>query len=239
MTSVQVIWHDIECGGYRADLDLWLDLAASEQGPVLDVGAGTGRVTLELARAGHEVVALDREPEFLDELRRRAGTLAVQTVVGDAGGFELPGRRFGLIIAPMQTIQLLGRRGRAGCLKSVREHLAPHGLAACALASDIDPFDGRSVVLPLPDMDVIDGTSYYSQPIALRDVGERMAIERVRTVVTATGERSSCEDVIHLDKVDAAQVEAEALRAGLRPAGRRLIAPTDEHEGTTVVMLRG
>ncbi len=234
-----VIWHDLECGRYAADLPVWRELAGAEGGPVLDLGAGTGRVTLDLARHGHHVVALDREPAFLAALRERAGDLPVETVVGDASRFDLGERRFGLVIAPMQTIQLLGRRGRAGFLKAVRRHLAPHGLAACALASDIDPFDGLSVVLPLPDMDVIDGTSYYSQPIALRDAGDRMAIERVRTVITATGERSSCEDVIHLDKVDAAQVEAEALRARLRPAGRRVIAPTDEHEGTTVVMLRG
>ena len=66
-----------------------------------------------------------------------------------------------------------------------------------------------------------------------------MAIERVRTVVTAAGERSTSDDVVHLDKVDAAQVEAEALAAGLWPRAARVIPPTDEHVGTTVVMLRG
>ena len=54
-----VIWHDLECGGYRADLPLWRELAEHEGSPVLDVGAGTGRVALDLARRGHEVV-LDR-----------------------------------------------------------------------------------------------------------------------------------------------------------------------------------
>lgn len=234
-----VIWHDLECGRYEADLPVWRELAEAETGPVLDLGAGTGRVTLDLARRGHEVVALDREPAFLAALRERAGELPVETVVGDASSFHLGPRAFGLVIAPMQTIQLLGTRGRAGFLKSVRKHLAPGGLVACALASDIEAFDGLSVVLPLPDMDVVDGTSYYSQPIALRDVGGRMAIERVRTTITADGERSSCEDVIHLDKVDGAQVEAEAAKLGMRPAGTRIIDPTDEHEGTTVVMLRG
>jgi len=233
-----VIWHDIECGRYAADLPLWRELAEAEAGPILDLGAGTGRVTLDLARRGHEVVALDREPAFLAALRERAGELAVETVVGDAARFHLD-RRFGLVIAPMQTIQLLGARGRKGFLKSVRAHLAPHGLLACALASDIEAFDGLSVVLPLPDMGVVDGTSYYSQPIALRDAGDRMAIERVRTTITAAGDRWACEDVIHLDKIDAARVEVDATKVGLRPAGTRIIAPTDEHEGTTVVMLRG
>ena len=54
----EVVWHELECGSYRADLPLWRELAdqmASSEGSarVLDVGAGTGRVALELARAGH------------------------------------------------------------------------------------------------------------------------------------------------------------------------------------------
>ncbi|MDX6718614.1 MAG: hypothetical protein QOJ63_868 [Solirubrobacteraceae bacterium] len=235
----QVIWHDVECGSYTADLPLWRELAEAERGPVLDVGAGTGRVTLELARAGHEVVALDREPQFLDALRARAGTLAVQTVVGDAGGFELPGRCFGLIVAPMQTVQLLGAAGRAGFLRSAREHLADDGLVACALADAMEAFDAEHVVLPLPDAGIVDGVTYYSQPVALRDVGDRMAIERIRTTVGPFGLRSASEDVIHLDKVDAAQLEREARAAGLWPRAARVIPPTEEHVGTTVVMLRG
>jgi len=46
-----VVWHDLECGGYRVDLQAWLELAERAGGPVLDVGAGTGRVSLALARA--------------------------------------------------------------------------------------------------------------------------------------------------------------------------------------------
>jgi SAM-dependent methyltransferase len=234
----QVIWHDVECGSYTADLPLWRELAEAEAGPVLDVGAGTGRVTLDLARRGHDVVALDREPAFLSVLRERAGALPVETVVADAGAFALPGRRFGLIIAPMQTIQLLGDAGRAGFLRAAREHLTPDGLVACALADAMEAFDAGSVVLPLPDVGIVDGVSYYSQPVALRDEGTRMAIERIRTIV-GSGSRTASDDVIHLDKVDAAQVEAEALAAGLWPRAGRVIAPTQEHVGTTVVLLRG
>ncbi|HEY1539808.1 MAG TPA: methyltransferase domain-containing protein [Solirubrobacteraceae bacterium] len=235
-----VIWHDVECGRYRADLPLWRELAKAEEGPILDVGAGTGRVSLDLARRGHEVVALDREPAFLDALRARCGSSRrVQTVVGDAACFDLGDRRFGLIVAPMQTIQLLGGAGRAGFLRCARKHLTPHGLVACALADAMEAFDAEHVVLPLPDLGLVDGVRYYSQPVALRDAGDRMAIERIRTTVSPSGERSAGDDVIHLDKVGAADVEAEALAAGLWPRAARVIPPTDEHVGTTVVMLRG
>jgi len=234
-----VVWHDVECGRYAADLPVWRELARSEAGPVLDLGAGTGRVTLDLARRGHRVVALDREPVFLAALRERAGDLPVETVVGDASSFSLPGLGFGLIVAPMQTIQLLGHAGRAGFLRCVHEHLLPGGLAAFAMASELEAFEAADVVLPLPDMAVIDGTSYFSQPVALRDVGDRMAIDRVRTIVTASGTRTTFDDVIHLDKVGPAQVEAEALALGLTALPARGIPPTEEHEGTTVVMVRG
>ncbi len=235
----QVIWHDIECGGYRADLPLWRELAKAEEGPVLDLGAGTGRVTLDLARKGHSVVALDREPEFLEVLRSSAGRLAVETVVGDAGGFELGGRTFGLIIAPMQTIQLLGPAGRAGLLRSARAHLTPNGLVACALADAMEAFDAEHVLLPVPDGGPYGGGSDYSPPVARRDPGDRLAIERIRTPVAPGGARTATDDVITLDKVDAAQVEAEALAAGLWPRAARVIPPTEEHVGTIVVMLRG
>jgi hypothetical protein len=121
----------------------------------------------------------------------------------------------------------------------VRAHLADGGLVACALADDLDAFDGSTVELPLPDTAVVDGVSYSSQPVALRDAGDRMAIERVRTIVSASGARSSSDDVIHLDKLDAEQVAAEARAAGLASLGVRVIPPTEEHVGTTVVMLRG
>ncbi len=88
-SSADVVWHDLECGAYSADRPLWRALAdRSRDGDrparVLDVGAGTGRVSLDLARTGHDVTALDLAPELLDALRTRATDLPVQTVCADA-----------------------------------------------------------------------------------------------------------------------------------------------------------
>ena len=94
-----VVWHDVECGSYRADLPLWRMLAGQQGDPILDVGAGTGRVTLELARAGWAVTALDSDARLLAELERRAAGLPVTTAVADARRFELD-RRFALIVVP-------------------------------------------------------------------------------------------------------------------------------------------
>ncbi len=135
------IWHDLECGTYAEDLPLWRSLAADNDGPILDVGAGTGRVTLDLARQGHRVTALDRDAELLAELEGRVAGMSVETVVADARGFELP-QRFGLCLVPMQTIQLLGGpEGREAFLRCAKAHLRRGGLLAVALTSDLDPYE--------------------------------------------------------------------------------------------------
>jgi SAM-dependent methyltransferase len=240
MTS-HVIWHDVECASYDADFALWRELATAERGPILDVGAGTGRVTLDLAAGGHEVVALDIDAELLAELQRRAAArgLAVETVVADAGDFELPGRSFGLVLAPMQTVQLLGPAGRAGFLRSARAQLAPGGLVACALADAFEAFDEAHVLLPLPDTLVVAGVHYSSQPIAVRDEGRRVAIERIRTTLDGQGRRTASPNLIHLDRVEPWLVEAEARAAGLSALPARTIGATEDHVGSSVVMLRG
>jgi SAM-dependent methyltransferase len=236
-----VVWHDVECGSYYADLPLWRELAGAAAGPVLDVGAGTGRVTLDLAAHGHEVVALDIEPALLAELERRAQErgLAVQTVAADARAFELPGRSFGLILAPMQTVQLLGAGGRAGFLRAARAQLAPGGLVACALADAFEAFDRDHVLLPMPDTLIAGGVHYSSQPVALRDEGARVAIERIRETLDGQGRRTASANLIHLDRLDPRMLEAEAAAAGLRAEPLRRIAATDDHVGSSVVMLRG
>src|SRR3954470_892598 len=126
--NLDALWHDLECGEYREDLPAWRSLAAETGGPVLDVGAGTGGVTLDLAAQGVAVVALDTEAALLAALEHRVRGLPVETVVADARSFALE-RRFSLIVVPMQTLQLLGgRQDRAAFLRCALMHLKPGGL---------------------------------------------------------------------------------------------------------------
>ena len=238
----EVVWHDVECGAYTADLPLWRSLADAEAGPVLDVGAGAGRVALDLARHGHHVCALDRDPALLAELASRAAAagLAVRTEVADAAGFELPGAPFGLIAVPMQTIQLLpGRAARAAFLHSAREHLASGGLVAPAVSEELEPFEVDPAEPLPPDRGERDGWRYLSFPVAIRPRGDVVVLERVRQVIAPDGSASLADDTIELAALTAGQLEAEAAAAGLRPEPRRWIGDTDAHVGSTVVMLRG
>jgi SAM-dependent methyltransferase len=228
------VWHDLECGGYAEDLPLWHELARAAGGPILDVGAGTGRVTLELARAGHELVALDVDERLLAVLAERAAGLRVQTVAADARGFSL-GRRFGLILASMQTVQLLGGEVDA-LLDRVAAHLAPGGLFAAAIA-DPEAYEGEA--RPLPDVREQDGWLWSSQPVAVRRAPTGMLIVRRRETVSPDGEHTVEPDEILLTTAHAEDLEAAGARHGLRPLPRREIPPTADYVGSEVVVLGG
>lgn len=226
--SHAVVWHELECHGYTADLPLWRELTRS---PVLDAGAGTGRVAVDLAARGHDVTALDIDAELLGELARREPR--VRTVCADAQDFDL-GCRFATILMPMQTVQLLG--DRPAFLRCAHRHLRRGGLLAVALAEEVEPFDGS--VLPPPETVERDGWRFASQPVRIAAHGSAMRIERLRSACHPDGRRSLEAESVDLERLDAATLEAEATAAGFAPGGRIPIAATDEHVGSLVVVLR-
>jgi SAM-dependent methyltransferase len=228
-----VVWHDLECGAYSADLPLWDELAGG--GSVLDVGAGTGRVALRLARNGCTVTALDRDPVLLSVLADRAveAGVTVRTVLADAADFDA-GEGFDLVAVPMQTIQLLPER--AGFFRCARRAVRPGGLVALAIAAELEPFEGSE--LPPPDVAESNGARFVSQPTAVRAVPGGTRIERLRHVMSG-GKHVTEYDVIVLAAVSADEVAAEGAAAGLEPAETRYIEPTVDHVGSEVVLLRG
>ena len=238
--SANVVWHDVECGSYEADLRLWRELARAAGGPVLDVGAGTGRVALRLAHGGHDVTALDRDGELLAELAERAAAanLEIETVLADAEAIELP-RRYALIAVPMQTLQLLPHAAARGdFFAGAAAALAPGGLIAAAIADALEAFD-EYAPLPLPDIGEVEGLQYLSQPVAVRELEGSVRIERVRQIVAPGGERTSEDEAIELQSVSAETLAREAAPHGLRAEEPLAVPATDEHVGSTVVVLRG
>lgn len=238
--SDAAVWHDLECGRYTADLPCWRELAATHRGPVLDLGAGTGRVTIDLARLGHEMTALDHDQELLGELARRAerARVTVTTVLADARDFTLD-QSFSVIVIPMQTIQLLGGAGRTALLSCAAEHLAVGGRLAAAITERLDLYDAATPASVLPDADVLeaDGTVYISQPTAVSEGEEAFILERRRETLGPNAQRTVELHRERLDALTAAQLERDAIEVGLRPAGRTEIAPTRDHVGSVVVML--
>jgi SAM-dependent methyltransferase len=234
----EVAWHDAECGSYTADLPAWERLAAAAQGRVLELGAGSGRVALRLAGRGHVVVAVDRDPRLLAALESRAAErgLDIDGVVGDVRDLGDLGT-FGLVIAPMQLLHLLeGPASRAGLLRWVRGSLEPGGSFSAALLDDRTPL-APGFPEQVPDVRERDGWVHSSLPLELALGDGGIEIHRLRQLVSPAGELSEERNVIRLEDLSPAALEAEGRAAGLRPQGRIELPPTDDHVGSLVVTM--
>jgi len=128
--------YDYEYRRRRADVTFYRELARKRlgaSGRILELGAGTGRITLPLARDGHRVVALDQSPAMLAGLSARVAAAPgavrdrIAIVRGELCTFATPGR-FPLIIAGFNVLEHLYTRGEwQACLARVEAHLAPGG----------------------------------------------------------------------------------------------------------------
>lgn len=117
----------------RPDVDFYVDLARTCGDPVLELGCGTGRVLIPIARSGVEIVGLDLSPAMLTVCEQELAQEppAVQARVrlhhGDMRDFEL-GRTFSLAITPFRAFQHLETvEDQLSCLASVHRHLRPGG----------------------------------------------------------------------------------------------------------------
>jgi SAM-dependent methyltransferase len=118
---------------FHGDVDWYRRKARECGGPVLELGAGTGRITLAIAQDGVPVHALDADPAMLDKLRQKLANQPpevrerVVVMVGDMRMFTLP-ERFALIIAPFRAfLHNLTEHDQLACLQRVRDHLRPGG----------------------------------------------------------------------------------------------------------------
>ncbi|HEY7152143.1 MAG TPA: class I SAM-dependent methyltransferase [Solirubrobacterales bacterium] len=236
--SSAAVWHEVECGGYAADLPAWEGLADAAAGPLLELGSGAGRVALHLARRGRELWAVDSDPSLLEALQKHAlrEGLAVHAECADVRSLAL-GREFELVIAPMQLIQMLdGASRRRAVLERSAAHLTIGGRLAIAVverpASSLDQSGAG-----LPDIRERDGWVYSSLPTMAPTPGGGVEIRRVRQAVAPDGSLSEEDHVDRLDALDAELLEAEAAGTGLRPAGRVEVPATDGYLGATVVIL--
>lgn len=240
LESATQIWHDIECGYYTADLQVWEELA-QEGAFVLDLGCGNGRVTLHLARSGRKVTGLDRDKRFLEVLDVRAADrgLTVHTVCADARRFDL-GVQFDAVFAPMQLVQLVkGTAERNAMLACAARHLRPGGVFAATLMNLEGELLGDEYGPPPPDVREMNHWVYSSQSVAadLVEDGGAIQIARLRTAVSPEGKQHPTLDEVRLELVSPALLEQEAGGAGLEVQERRTISPT-KHIGSVVVIAR-
>ena len=117
----------------RADLRFFIDAARESGGPVLELGCGTGRVLIPIARSGIDIVGIDSSLAMLDVCRRNLRDLPaevaarVRLVQADIRDFDLEGP-FALVTIPFRPFQhLLSVEDQLSCLASIRRHLADRG----------------------------------------------------------------------------------------------------------------
>jgi len=122
--------YRIQYAQYRDDLPRYTQLALDYGGPVLELGAGMGRVARAIARRGIEVVALEPSQLMLHEGQQVTEGLPVSWVQGDMRLLEL-GRKFPLILAPFNTLMhLYTLDDQDAALRGMVAHLAPGGRLA-------------------------------------------------------------------------------------------------------------
>jgi SAM-dependent methyltransferase len=117
----------------RRDVGFYVDVAREVGGRVLELGCGTGRVLLPIARAGLEIAGLDRSPSMLQRCIAKValeppavrGRIALHE--GDMRTFELE-TRFDVAIAPFRGVQhLIAAHDQESFFRNVRRHLEPGG----------------------------------------------------------------------------------------------------------------
>src|SRR4051794_5977440 len=165
---------------------MYLAFADAAGGTVLELMAGTGRVAVPLAQAGHRVVAVDRDAAML----QRAATLwqGVKDRAEETGSLDLVEAdvldldleaRFGLVIVALNSLLLLdGRQAQSRLFTTIAAHLAPNGRAVIDVwlpaPDDLALYDGR-IVLDWVKDDHESGRHVAKQTSARYQSGRRTA----------------------------------------------------------------
>jgi SAM-dependent methyltransferase len=117
----------------RGDIDFYVDEARASGGPVLEIGCGTGRVLIPVARAGVSIVGLDSSPSMLriceTRLHQESESVRIKAglVRGDMRDFTLP-ETYRLVTVPFRPFQhLVTVEDQLACLESIRRHLVQGG----------------------------------------------------------------------------------------------------------------
>ncbi len=127
--------YELTHGDKGDDLSLYLECAERAGAPILDIGCGTGRVTLALAEAGHEILGVDLSENMLKIATAKIAEYpqAVQNRIEiqqmDMSELNIPGQKFALALMPYgEFAHVLERDLHERTLRSVFVHLNEGGI---------------------------------------------------------------------------------------------------------------
>ncbi len=157
------------------DVNFYLSQAERTGRPVLELGCGTGRITIPLVKAKHEVEGIDASPPMLSVLRAKVENQLTSKERARLGLCEAdmrdydPGRRFALVFCPYSSFNyLLEHSEQITVLEKVRAHLTPGGRFV------LDMFVPHYDLLLLPDEHVFEDYK--------RVLPDGSLMERVKTI---------------------------------------------------------
>lgn len=213
----------------RDDALFWTAIgSAAPDGRILELGCGTGRVLLPLARAGYEVTGVDLSGSMLDVCRAKlereppAVRGRVRLLASDMTSFEL-GQRFGAVTIPFASFQhLLAVEQQLACLERCRAHLLPHGVLVIDLPNPA-PAPPSAVPEP-PDagatpVEVVEWTEsrwirWWATVSESRSAEQIHAFEVTYEVLGADGSVRRLEETLLLRYVFRYELEHLLVRAG-------------------------
>jgi SAM-dependent methyltransferase len=138
-------WENARTLG-RRDVPFWRTVARDARGPVLELGCGTGRIAVPLARAGVTLVGVDRSDAMLARARRRIARAGLarraRLIRGDIRHLPCPASSFSTVLAPYGVLQsLLRERDLLAALASVHDVLEPGGTFGLELVADLPEWE--------------------------------------------------------------------------------------------------
>ena len=115
---------------YREDIPFWMEMAARQGDPILELGCGTGRILIPIAQEGYQVYGLDKDFSMLEVLKKNplSNTMGQADIIqADAAAFHL-GIQFALVIMPCNTFSTFNEKERREILNQVSAHMASGGV---------------------------------------------------------------------------------------------------------------
>jgi SAM-dependent methyltransferase len=220
--------YDLDLVEDPGDLDLYLALADRAGGPILELAAGTGRLAVPLAQAGHAVTGVDLDPHMLDRARARVRAAGegnqladrLELIEGDNVDIRLPDAgTFGLAFIALNSLLVLPTRSaQQATFRTMAGHLAPGGLAVVDVwipdAEDLGRFDGR-ISLEWPRLDPETGLIVTKAGSAQHDAAS--ATVTLTTIFEEGGQGAPVTRWVRRDRLRL--VSADELRAFAEEAG--------------------
>jgi SAM-dependent methyltransferase len=183
------------------------------RGPALELGIGTGRVALPLARHGVEVDGVDASEAMVAKLRAKPGGAAIPVTITDMADLDRVGGGYTLVYVVFNTFfAILTQDGQVRCFAQVAERLLPGG-AFVIQAFDPDP----AILSRRADLHTVDvDTDHVRLAATVRDTLAQ-TITATHTIISEGGTRLY---PANLRYAWPSELDLMARLAGLRPEGR-------------------